>query len=251
MLVYFAGLAAVIVPMLYAFAMIAAWAMIRSVSIRRGALLIMGAIAIVVPGRLALELQAASSREEALATHCASGPAPQIDSQARGARAVLADYDYYRRFDDGPTQTGELAFPLHVASRLLLSGVKPLERFAVRADDGFEIHSIGPDSGELIVRQKDTPRIQHAYSWVSNDLSRDESVASATLVVMDLTSREVLGTLPVFVTISPELKAFPSLWSTPTPVQAESVHSCPRAEEIAGFLSGVLNSAGLRAARND
>jgi len=104
---------------------------------------------------------------------------------------------------------------------------------------GFELETIDAKGSQQNRRFPAPPQMQYGYAWEAIDTGTDDNVMSTTLVLKDLDHQRVLAKRRVFLFYSPEIKAFPSMWATPSPVQLESVRSCPGPLELVAFIKSV------------
>jgi hypothetical protein len=233
------GLAALAAPLLLAFAAVAAWAVIRPRTPRRVALGALAAVGTLIPVTLGYQMVAESRNQRAFENHCQRDTTPQILAAVTRADRVLVDYTRDDR-NDRTVIYGSSAFPWSVAAQLLLTGVQPLSELTIRRGPSFEVAHIDGDGLIRTDDRRELPDATIAYSWEPNEFPSTDVIGSVVLVVKDLQAQLVLARQPVFVTWTPPLKAFPSLWAAPVPVRQESVRSCPTAFEIAKFLRTVV-----------
>lgn len=241
MLYFNLGLLAVIVPTLYALGMVLAWCAIRNKLARRLTLIALAIVGALVPVRMAREWHTDHVRGQALAEYCKQHTDPEILAHVVADDAFYIDADRYAVPDKDSSAVGATLFPDYLATRLLLGGVNRYSEVAFRVGSGYEVATVAADGAIKSTRIMQPPHFKYGLRWENGVVDDGNGIASATAVVRNLETGQILARQTVFLLATGGRKAFPSPFIAPTYVKPLNIEMCPRPAEIARFLKSVVN----------
>lgn len=240
-LLMLAGITSMAIPMLYAFGVVCAWALIRNEGTRRVVLWAAAGTALLWTAFVVFELAAGLYRERIFAGYCERYSKPEIYSSISDIDSLLINIKSHEGDKNQAELFGNVAFPFYMAGRLLLSGIDPLSVVAIRTRYGYDVAEIGVDGRVKTTRFQEQPEFRYGYSWQETKQSKSDAIKSLTLVVEDFNSGKVLAKQPVFLLQKRAVNLFPALsWITPMQIRQQSIVSCPKPLGIAVFLRSVV-----------
>ena len=244
LIVFFMGIAAMIVPLLYALVMVAVWASVKDARRRRIVLTIMAVVAALQIFNVTHSLSAGRRHAKQLEAFCQPIQAAQSQTRPREAGQVFFDFDLYSLAKgDSATQYGRLAFSADMVSRTLLRGVDAYDTLVYRNGGAYETVRVDPNGQDLRDRITQRPTSGVTLTWEADEAHRVEGLENIRLVIKDTRTAQTLATQSVHVLYEREVRAFPSIAAAPTILRRERIRSCPMPVELARLIKTVAPPA--------